>query len=142
MTVEIQFFNNTHINHTRLFVCQLTPEFFWEEDNITMIGGKTSIRCPGTEKFVGNYTINLEIGAEIGFQIQIIYDNFSSIILPYADCFLDKEVVEPELNVFCFNAGIVESSVLNTRSYAIIPSFISLLVIAIILRKKQNCRYI
>ena len=137
MTIKVQFTNNTFINSTLLNVYQkdnLAYEVL--EENIPMIGGHTSIRCPGTERFDGNYTVKEDIGARIVFTIQIIYDNLSSVTLPKSPQFLDMEIEDLGCFMYCFTAGIVGGTTTKTSFSLLFPAVLLIWTTVVFYKKR------
>ncbi len=131
MTVTVEFYDATDVDVLRLLVCELAPEFICDPSPLIM-QQKGNI-------FTANYILTQNLNATIGYHVQIIYENATSLMIPDSQDFLSmSNIVEPLTADFYFSAGeIGEVSTSNGFTIGLISSVI--IVAAIVLkRKRQN----
>jgi len=132
MTVIVNFYDTTNVSLVKLLICQLSPEFKCEPV-------PTLMNEEYNETFVGKFLVYYKSGVSVGFHIQIVYINGSSLLIPDRANFLDFKTAEPITGEFYFDAGIVMKSTEKTSGILIITAVLSLMVTTIwIKRKKTN----
>jgi len=130
MTVEITFSNNTDVDIVRLLICTLSPSFVCEPQPIVM-GNISAIT------YSADFLIDYDEGTEVGYHIQIIYLNATSIIIPDSSDFLGMDIVEPLTDEFFFSAGIV-GGVSETGCCGILSTVLAVTASTIIFKKKKK----
>jgi hypothetical protein len=131
MTISVNFHDITNLSLVKLLVCQLVPEFKCELAPIIM-ENETSY------DYVGKFLVYYDKGTSVGFHIQIVYENGSSILIPDRENFLVINTSEPQTDEFFFYAGIVGVSTEETNGIMILTSILSLMVIAIWIKRRKN----
>ncbi len=130
MTVEVIFDNTTDVDIVRLLICTLSPSFVCEPQPIVMdnISAIT---------YSADFLIEYDEGTEVGYHIQIIYLNATSILIPDTSDFLGKEIVEPITDEFFFSAGVV-GGINKTGCCGIFSTVLAVVASTIILKKKKK----
>ena len=130
LTVEIVFYDDSDVNYTLLYICQLSPTFACEPSPIEMI--KTA---PLT--YTGVFLIPYVNGTEVGYHIRIAYLNDTKIFVPDSIDFLGKvNIIEPITDDFYINAGIV-GGVSKTSCCGILGAALAISTVTLIIRKKK-----
>ena len=141
MSVRIQFVCDTNVSFVWLIVYFITEDASCLYDSRIVIMKKitTTIRCPFSKRFEGNYSINEPNGTQIAYRIQIYYENTTVILIPNMKSFMDLEVIEPFTGCLLFNAGIVgESEISTTNNYSIFTMGLSCFCIVYLVGRKRK----
>ncbi len=131
MTIVANFYDTTNVSLVKLLVCQLAPEFKCELTPIIM-------EEESSLSYEGKFLVYYENGVSVGFHLQIVYENGSSILIPDRENFLGFNTSEPETDEFFFYAGIVGDSTEKTKGIVVITSVLSLMVITIWIKRRKN----
>ena len=131
MTIVAKFYNTTNVSVVKLLVCQLAPEFKCELIPIIMENESSLI-------YVGKFLVYYDKGTSVGFHIQIVYENDSSILIPDRENFLGLNTSEPETGEFFFYAGLVGDSTEKTKGTAVLTSVLSLMLITIWIKRRKK----
>jgi hypothetical protein len=131
MTISVEFHDITNVSLVKLLVCQLAPEFRCELTPIIM-------EEESTLNYAGKFLVYYDKGTSVGFHIQLVYENGSSILIPDRENFLGFNTSEPETDEFFFYAGIVGDPTEKTNAIAVLTSVFSLMVIAIWIKRRKN----
>lgn len=131
LTVIVNFYDITNVSLVKLLVCQLSPEFKCEPTPTLMYEEYNAT-------FVGKFLVYYESGISVGFHIQIVYVNGSSVLIPDRVNFLDFETAEPLIGEFFFDAGVVVDSTEKTSGFLILTAVLSLMVTMIWIKRRKN----
>ena len=105
---------------------------------LTMDEVSTNIYAIGSKRFQGNYTINFLVGMQIGYRIQIFYENATIKTVPDTENFMGLATIEPLNNEVMFDAGKVQRNTDQVVSF-FLPVFGAMLIIARVVRiRKKN----
>ncbi len=139
MSVQIQFDCETNATAVKLFIYKITDTMICLCDYVyvQMYEIENNIRCPGALKFEGNYSVDFPIGMQIGYRIQIFYDNGTIVYVPKVANFLDIATIEPLNNEIMFDAGKVQDGTSQT-DLTVLSIITSTLIISTILVKRRN----
>ena len=131
MTIEVDFYDTTNVSLVKLLVCQLAPEFRCELTPILM-------EEESSLSYVGKFLVYYDKGISVGFHIQIIYENSSSVLIPDRENFLGFNTSEPQTDEFFFYAGIVGDPTEKTNGIAVLTSVFSLMLITIWIKRRKK----
>ena len=130
-TVTVVFYDTTNISQVKLLICTLTPKFLCEPQPTLMIEVNT-----GT--YEGIFLVDYDVGTTVGYHIIIVYENFTSVIIPETPAFLDMDIVEPLAGYYFFNAGAVQQPTDETGCCGIIILILAISSVSLISKKNKK----
>jgi len=131
LTVQIIFHNETDVDIVKLLICTISPNFVCEPQPIIM-------NKIATLTYSANFLIEYEDGTEVGYHIQIVYLNGSSVIIPDTVDYLSMDnIIEPVTDEIFFSAGIV-GDVSETGCCGILGTVLAVVSSAIIVKRKKK----
>ncbi len=137
LNVTIDFYDETEILNVRLLLCQLSPDYVCSAP-IDMEKIKPNI-------FSGIFNITYPEGSVLGYHIMIVYENYSSVIVPDSIDFLSIDnIVEPLPGEYYIKVPIQTATITETSNndteltdgFAFTLSFL-VLVSFVYLRKRR-----
>ncbi|MHA1200464.1 MAG: hypothetical protein ACTSQF_14170 [Candidatus Heimdallarchaeaceae archaeon] len=139
MTVRIQFDCFENISTAKLFIYKITEDMICLCDYVyvQMYEIPSTIECAYAVRYEGSYLVDFPVGMQIGYRIQIFYDNGTIDSVPDAENFMGIVTIEPLNNEIMFDAGKVqEGTKVSGLTYI---SFIGpvLIISAILVRKRR-----
>ncbi len=88
LNVTIDFYDQTEILNIRLLLCQLSPDF--------VCSAPIEMEKISPNIFSGIFNVTYPEGSVLGYHIMIVYENYSSVIVPDSLDFLSIDnIVEP-----------------------------------------------
>ncbi len=141
MSVKVQFDCNSNVSVAKLYLFKITEDMICLCDYvyISMHEIPTLIRCPTSVRYEGNYTVDFPVGMQIGFRIQIYYDNATIAYVPNLENFMGLPTIEPINNEIMFDAGKVQNGT-NSMNLNFLYALTSVLVVSIILVKRRKSK--
>ncbi len=146
MSVRIQFDCLANINSAKLYIYKITEDMICACDfvYVSMYEITSWIECATAQRFEGNRTVDFPLGMQIGYRIQILYENFTVLTVPNSVNFIGIDTIEPLNNELMFDAGKVqESTNVESTNVASFSKFIilgSALLISFVLYRKRRSR--
>ncbi|MHA1219037.1 MAG: hypothetical protein ACTSSN_07590 [Candidatus Heimdallarchaeaceae archaeon] len=131
LTVQIVFYNDTDVDIVKLLICTISPNFVCEPQPIIM----NEIT---TLTYTANFLIEYEDGTEVGYHIQIVYLNTSSVIIPDTVDYLSMDnIIEPVTDEIFFSAGIV-GDISKTGCCGILGTILAIVSSTIIIKRNKK----
>lgn len=131
LTVQIVFHNDTDVDVVKLLICTISPNFVCEPQPVIMDEIVTLT-------YSASFLIEYEDGTEVGYHIQIVYLNGSSVIIPDTVDYLSMDnIIEPVTDEIFFSAGIV-GDVSETGCCGIIGTILAVVSSSIIVKRKKK----
>ena len=141
MSVRIQFVCDSNVSLTKLYLFKITADMICLCDYvyISMHEITTLIRCPTSVRYEGNYIVDFPVGMQIGFRIQIYYDNGSMVYIPNSENFIGLPTIEPINNEIMFDAGKVQNGT-DSMNLNFFYALTSVFFVTILLVKRRKSK--
>ncbi|MCE7743144.1 MAG: hypothetical protein GOP50_11905 [Candidatus Heimdallarchaeota archaeon] len=133
LTVTVVFYDTTNISQVKLLLCTITPEFLCEPQPILMVEMEA-----GT--YEGKFLVDYDIGTTVGYHIKIVYENFTSVIIPETPTFLDMDIIEPITGFYFFDAGAVQQRTDSAGCCGIIGTVLAIGSTSLIAKQKKKLK--
>ncbi|MHA1200463.1 MAG: hypothetical protein ACTSQF_14165 [Candidatus Heimdallarchaeaceae archaeon] len=133
LTVTVYFYNTTDISQVKLLICTITPEFLCEPQPIPMVEMET-----GT--YEGKFLVEYDVGTTVGYHIIIVYENFTSVIIPERSALLDMEIIEPLTGFYFFDAGAVQERTDSAGCCGIVGTILAIGSTSLIAKQKKKLK--
>jgi len=123
----IEFEDTSDIDNVRILICQLSPEFICEP--------QPTLTEPTDSGYVGEFLVDYEVGAKLGYKFLISYSNGTDLIVPDRIDFLGiTNIVEPVTGDYYIEVDIQEDTE-KTLGYIAFIVISGLLIITIIRKR-------
>lgn len=144
MSVRIQFQCFTNVTTTKLYLYKITEGMICLCDYVyvKMVNISNLIECATALRFEGIKTIDFPVDMQIGYRIQIFYNNGSIISIPDSKNFMGFKTIEPINNEVMFDAGKVQKNTdtINYGRFMILGSAVFILMM-IFKKRKISVKY-
>jgi len=140
MTVAIQLDCDTTVTYLKFYIYQITPYMtcLCNYRCAGMVEVASDLSCPTSAKYETNYPVEFLDEMQIGYRIQLFYENGSIVMIPKVENFMGIPTIEPLKNEIMFDGGKVQSSaVVDSHSVYFLGSLLITIALVIKFQKRK-----